>query len=220
MSWLVRGVSPWRSWVALTSVRCSGQGSEVAIQIRIALCVCCDIAEHCGEAAAPQAQRFLPGSWLPPASLFQLFSPQGRGCEPQQCWHLVILRSQRKSDRQRCTVLGRALTDAGRPLLLWRPVRAQPIWRKLAATPTDGRWCGTGALDKLIAVVADPNCRQDDNEAATDNAVCEIHRVPVLPAFTRDVGGRRSARWAKFVSNTATCRASPTPWLCGCSISP
>jgi hypothetical protein len=27
---------------------------------RIALCVCCDIAEHCGEAANPLAQQFLP----------------------------------------------------------------------------------------------------------------------------------------------------------------
>ena len=147
MSWLVRGVSPWRSWVALTSVRCSaglgGGNTNTDCAVRV--------LRHCGTlwrgssaAGATFSARF--AAWLPPASLFQLFSPQGRGCEPQQCWHLVILRSQRKSDRQRCTVLGRALTAAGRPLPLWRPVRAQPIganWQQRQLTDAgaaQARW--------------------------------------------------------------------------------
>lgn len=41
---------------------CANQGSHEDVQRRIALCVFCDIGEHCGEASAPLAQHFLPGA--------------------------------------------------------------------------------------------------------------------------------------------------------------
>ena len=49
-------------------IRCSTGGGvraacsrrRIATQRRIALCVCCDIAEHCGEAALPVAEHFMP----------------------------------------------------------------------------------------------------------------------------------------------------------------
>ena len=100
--------------------------SDVAVQRRIALCVCCDIAEHCGETAAGLAQHFLP-------AMIMFSDP-----------------SQMPEVRQAAVYGLGATADA-----------CHGAFSTFAGA----------ALEKLVAVVAHPDSRSEDNEAATDNAV-------------------------------------------------